>query len=810
MSTFMAVGFVELLMISMMGGGLGVPMGVPPAPEDPLMARIAPDECLFYTTWSGMAKPDPKSENHTEQLLAEEEIQEVVAKLEPMIRGMLNKAAAQSGDPQAKLAAEIAPKWGKILLTHTGCIYVSKFAMGPAGPDVEGGFVLKTDADGQEVEDTLVKLLRDAGLDIAEVKVDGGTYNQVHPGAGAPALTFGVRGKYFVAAAGDKALDNLFDSVRAGTPKWLEELRKQMPVERTSTVAYADVGKIVKMALAFAPDPRAGGMLAMLGLDNITSYASVTGLDETGFVSRSRLAVDGESKGLLAALDVEPLTADEIKHIPGDTLLAVALRLDGAKVFDEVVRIAGKVQPGADEEFKRQLGQAEEMLGFKIRDELIGSLGSTWTIYSSRSNGGMLGSWCATVSVRDRMTLQKVHEALLKLAATMSERDQDAPRIKKTSFADHDIYYLDIPDDVPLAPSWCVTKDHIVFGLFPQTIKAHLIRRTEENSLANRKEVAKVFEGDGKTLCLTYIDTKPFFEMIYPFLQMGLQMASSELARQGDFDLDPALLPSVGCISKHLQPTIGVVQRTGAGFEAVTRQTLPGGNIGASAPVMIALLLPAVQSARSAARRTQSVNNLKQIGLAMHNYHDTFRGLPASYSTDEDGKPLLSWRVHILPFIEQNELYKKFKLDEPWDSENNKKLIPLMPEVYRSPSSAAKPGQTTYLTVRAETSAIVPPQGDNKGKTRMPVGSSFAAIRDGTANTAMVVEASDARAVEWTKPDDFTPGKMNFAEGLFGMYPQGTNVLFCDGSVHFLAKSINLDTLKNLFNRADGNPTALP
>jgi len=807
--TFMAAGFAQLFLISMMGGGLGIPMGVPPAPEDPLMARIAPDDCLFYTTWSGMAKPDPDSENHTEQLLAEEEIQQLIAKLEPTLRGLLNKAAEESGDPQAKLAAELAPKWGKILLTRTGCIYVSKFAMGPAGPDVEGGFVLKTEGDGQDVEDTIVKMIRDAGQEITAVKVDGGTYHQIHPGEGAPAITFGVRGKYFVAAVGEKALDNLFDSVRAGTPKWLDELRENMPVERTSTVAYANVGSIIEKALAFAPDPRIGGMLEVFGLDNITSYASVTGLDETGFVNRSLLGVDGETKGLLAALDVEPLTADEVKHIPGDTLLAVGLRLDAAKVFDEIVRIAGTVEPGADAEFKDQIGQAEEMVGFKIREELIGSLGSTWTLYSSRSNGGILGSWCATVSVRDPMTLQKVHEALLKFAAMMSE-DEDAPRIRKSSFADHDIYYLDIPDDVPLAPSWCVTQEHVVFGLFPQTVKAHLIRKTDENSLANRKDVAKVFEGDGKTLFLTYIDTKPFFELIYPFLQMGLQMASAELGRGTGIDLDPALLPSVGCISKHLQPTIGSVQRSEAGFEAVSRQTLPGGNIGASAPVMVALLLPAVQAARQAARRTQSANNLKQIGLAMHNYHDTMRGLPPSYSTDKDGKPLLSWRVHILPYIEQDHLYKRFKLDEPWDSEHNKKLIPLMPDVYRSPSSGAEPGQTTYLTIRAETSAIVPPKGDNKGRTSMPVGSSFANITDGTSNTVMAVEASDARAVEWTKPDGFTPGKMNFTEGLFGMYPQGANILFCDGSVRFIPNEVDIDTLKNLFNRADGNPVKIP
>ena len=164
----------------------------------------------------------------------------------------------------------------------------------------------------------------------------------------------------------------------------------------------------------------------------------------------------------------------------------------------------------------------------------------------------------------------------------------------------------------------------------------------------------------------------------------------------------------------------------------------------------------------------------------------------------------------VLPFIEEGELYKKFKLDEPWDSEHNKKLIPLMPMVYRSPSSIAKPGHTTYLTIRQEKAAIAPPTGEQKGKTANPTGTSLAQITDGTSNTVMAVEASDAKAVEWTKPDDFAPDKMDFTKGLFGMYPQGANVLFCDGSVRFLHIETGADTLRKLFTRDDGEVVDIP
>src|SRR5204863_5336030 len=104
-----------------------------------------------------------------------------------------------------------------------------------------------------------------------------------------------------------------------------------------------------------------------------------------------------------------------------------------------------------------------------------------------------------------------------------------------------------------------------------------------------------------------------------------------------------------------------------------------------------------IQRAQRRARIAQSQNQLKQLVLAMHNYNDAYRGLPAHAIYSKDGKtPLLSWRVAILPFIEADHLYKQFKLDEPWDSGHNKALIPQMPKVYLDPLApkATDPGKT--------------------------------------------------------------------------------------------------------------------
>ncbi|MGE0610310.1 MAG: DUF1559 domain-containing protein [Pirellulales bacterium] len=213
----------------------------------------------------------------------------------------------------------------------------------------------------------------------------------------------------------------------------------------------------------------------------------------------------------------------------------------------------------------------------------------------------------------------------------------------------------------------------------------------------------------------------------------------------------------------------------------------------ATTGVLMALLLPAVQSSREAARRMQAANNLKQIGLAMHNYADTYRKFPAAASLGKDGKPLLSWRVYLLPYLDQQNLYLKFHLDEPWDSDHNKQLLDQMPEIYRSPNSAV---------MHSTKSNYVLPTGEGLlfgGKE----GLRFADITDGTSNTVMALEVNDEAAVEWTKPDDWQYDADEPFAGLL-QRPNGFQVLFADGSVQFISQGLDPDTWKALLTRAGG------
>jgi hypothetical protein len=214
------------------------------------------------------------------------------------------------------------------------------------------------------------------------------------------------------------------------------------------------------------------------------------------------------------------------------------------------------------------------------------------------------------------------------------------------------------------------------------------------------------------------------------------------------------------------------------------------------AGILAALMLPAVTSARQAARRNQGMNNLKQLALGILNYHDTKGSLPAHANYSADGKPLLSWRVHILPFIEQNDLYQQFHLDEPWDSEHNKQLIAQMPDTFKAPGVNLEPGKTNYLAVVGEGCAF---NGTKDGLRLQD-------ITDGTSKTISVVEADPDQAVEWTKPDDFEYNAEAPKTGLGNIHKAGWNAVFLDGHVIFISNDIDVNLVRAGMTRAGGEP----
>jgi prepilin-type processing-associated H-X9-DG protein len=211
--------------------------------------------------------------------------------------------------------------------------------------------------------------------------------------------------------------------------------------------------------------------------------------------------------------------------------------------------------------------------------------------------------------------------------------------------------------------------------------------------------------------------------------------------------------------------------------------------------VLLALMLPAGSSARGLARRCTCMNNMKQIALALHNYHSANGCFPPAYIADKNGQPMHSWRVLILPYLDRDLLYKQYNFSEPWNGPNNKKLLASCPREYACPSdenaNAQDAAQTNYVAVVGPNAAW----SGEKPRKAMDIAS--------LSQTIMVVEVVDS-GINWTEPRDLSLGALEAAgtkssavtvssrhgdrNDFFFTYrfPYGANVAMADGSVQYL------------------------
>jgi len=205
-------------------------------------------------------------------------------------------------------------------------------------------------------------------------------------------------------------------------------------------------------------------------------------------------------------------------------------------------------------------------------------------------------------------------------------------------------------------------------------------------------------------------------------------------------------------------------------------------------PILIALLLPAVQQARNAARRSQSKNNLKQIGLALHNYHDTYGVFPPGGTTTSEGKPYHAWQTSILPFVEQSRLYNQIDFDKPWDDPTNQILFEEEIPQYLNPAidervSPEGLGLSHYV--------------GNELLLKKNSGLQLRNITDGTSNTILATETGE-NFKPWADPTNIANPANLIGRGKKSSYRGGNNVLLSDGSVRFVSENIDPAVLKAL------------
>jgi prepilin-type processing-associated H-X9-DG protein len=627
---------------------------------------------------------------------------------------------------------------------------------------------------------------------------------------------------------GKSAVESILDVIANKQPS-AEGLPSRAAVSRPARgvepVAY---GFLDMTSLPAPPDA------AKLGLDGLKRVEVHWGFLDEALMTSVRLVAPSPRRGLLAFFDQPRLDLKSLPPIPaGQTAFAV-LSIDLGKTYDQFVALQTSVNPRGRDNVDALENGFRNALGLDLRTDLLARLGPKLAIYAlpaaAPADGnplvGMVMPYTGlvlSVQVKDEAALRKQLETLIKgINQVLADRPPgaqgaDPPQFRKRAGAGT-AYTLEFPPgSVPdgplglLSPTIALDREQFVIsGTAAAAEKALALsaapadrRWSPTGELA---AMARQLPPDPTALIVT--DPRTTIPVVVENLPAIVQAFNAQMAqaRAGaggpgvpEFALrvDPEKLPRADQLQPLLFPASTALSTDAQGVSLFQREAVPSFTSPSNVAVLTALLLPAVQSAREAARRAQCTNNLKQVLLAMHNHLAANDKFPRDY-TDKDGKPLLSWRVAILPYIEQAELYNKFKLDEPWDSPHNKELLKEMPATYRCPDvTGAEPFTTTYRGFVGQGALF---------ETGQDVG--IAGVTDGTSNTIAVVEAKEA--VPWTKPDDL-PFDQAAKPSLFGAgspHPGGFNCGFADGSVRFIKNSIAPMVFKALITRAGGEVIA--
>jgi len=575
---------------------------------------------------------------------------------------------------------------------------------------------------------------------------------------------------------------------------------------------------------------------AQLGLDGVKRIQLQWGFQDDALRSVLGVVAPVPRKGMLALLDQPTFGARSLPPLPAGLTGFTVLSLDLAKTYDQIAALVKQANPQGAANVANFEAMARQRLGVDLRQDLLEHLGPSLAFYAQATPKGEAGGnpaammlqqfagYTLTAQVRDQGGVARALDSMIKsINAALTEQGQQAAARRNQPGAAapapaagfHKVdgprptYVLDLPPG-SLPPQVMATFQPTITLGKGQLVLAGMTSGAER-ALADgphwqptgafvpvlrRLPAGLVFLNisdprDGMPELIESLPT--VMQQVNAGLAQAQAQAGNRSQRNG-LRVDPDKVPRAGELKRLLFPSSMALSVNREGASLVLRDSIPSVASPATGGVLVALLLPAVQSAREAARRAQCVNNLKQIGLAMHNYASANGGFPRPAVTDKQGKPLLSWRVTILPYIEQQGLYNKFKLDEPWDSPHNQALLKEMPSTYLCPSRAqVEPFATTYQVFTGK-GALFESGTDMR----------LAAITDGTSNTLMVVEAT--KEVPWTKPDDlpFDPAAAPSFVGAGSSHPGGFDALFADGSVRFLKNTINLSVFRSLITRAGG------
>lgn len=731
-----------------------------------LRYRIVSERSVFYANWASLS--DLKnSGSPTEDWLGQSEIQQMLKKLFESIKNY-----QQDNPVNDELLNEILIKAPKVLHDCPGTFHLTGFDA--AHPSWKYGAAVAAIELKQHEDlaiDGIERMIREnqEKADSVREHVWGDvTMRSVKYGEGDGRFYFGIVQGNLICTIGEVPIEETLANLKTAAPSFTNESREKLGVERPFLSFFASTNEllniwkensnakrdaepakksrffnVIKPATESYNVLRAAiseGKLDSLKLDEITSVSASFGLEKSGFIFSLLLECPEDSTGIVSVFNGQPLDKDYLADMPGDAIYSAGASLHFANIFEQFKAKADGAQ--AKESLANRIEAFENLTGLKFSEEILDSFEGNFFTYQKIINPGVI-----SLQVKNKEQFAKRLETCLESLRTKVNPWGEFHKLSKREYDNCTIYSVGSSRrySADLRLSWCHDGDQFYLGGDYRQIQQYLRQRGRtQGRLINEKRLKEMFEfgdakGWGKPVLFSHVDSTTATQLLIP-------LAQSFFGRHtvfDGFDFKFNDVPSVEVLANGVGANVLAMFRAPQGIRIVEKSTVPGLT---ALGYNVRVLLPELKKISRLMDLKMAMNKLERLQHANLEYESAHGHFPAAYSVDASDQPLLSWRVHVLPFLDQKKLYEKFNLDEPWNSPHNIKLLDEMPEVFRDRGAKADSQKTTFLGVAGE-------HGVFPGST----GLKRSDIEDGFENTIAIVDAATRHAVNWTQPADFDP-----------------------------------------------------